>query len=188
MPDLSLPEIHLPDIKLPEGLRDMNRQDIQNAIGDARSKMPKRVDMPDIDLTKVDFPKVDLSNVELPRSITSRLPKQVEQRLPTKRRTNPILPIAALFAIGSMFVAAWWLITSPTAGTRVRQTVERVRYKLTGETTDVVRYDDANDLTSLLPESGRPSVEGETWPETLPDAGSSVNAGNGSTLEHPAPV
>ena len=51
MPDISLPEIHLPDVKLPEGLRDMNRHDIQNAIGDARDsardRMPRRIEMPD---------------------------------------------------------------------------------------------------------------------------------------------
>ena len=54
MPDLSLPEIRLPDIKLPEGLRDMNRHDIQNAIGD---RLPKKIEMPDVDLSKVDLPK-----------------------------------------------------------------------------------------------------------------------------------
>jgi hypothetical protein len=64
MPDLSFPDIHLPDIKLPDGLRDMNRQDIQTAIGD---RMPKRSDMPAIDLSRVDLPKAvedRLSKVE----------------------------------------------------------------------------------------------------------------------------
>jgi hypothetical protein len=180
MPDISLPEIHLPDVKLPEGLRDMNRQDIQNAIGDARSKMPKRIEMPDIDLSKV----------ELPRALEGRLPKSVENRLPIKRRSNPLLPLAALFAVGSMCFAAWWLITSPTAGTRVRETVDRLRYKLTGKETDVVLYDDEGNLTSLLPDPNqtRPSVEGETWPDTFSDLGDSVKAGNGSPAEHPASV
>jgi len=180
MPDISLPEIHLPDVKLPEGLRDMNRQDIQNAIGDARSKMPKRIEMPDIDLSKV----------ELPRALEGRLPKSVEDRLPIKRRSNPLLPFAALFAVGTMCVAAWWLITSPTAGTRVRETVDRLRYKLTGKETDVVLYDDDGNLTSLLPDPNqtRPSVEGETWPDTFSDLGDSVKAGKRSTTEQPTSV
>ena len=180
MPDISLPEIHLPDVKLPEGLRDMNRKDIQDAFGDARSKMPKRIEMPDIDFSKM----------ELPRALEGRLPKAVEDRLPMKRRSNPILPIAAFVAVGSMIAAAWWLITSPTATTRVRQTVDRLRYKLTGHETDVVLYDDDGNLTSLLPDPNqtRPSVEGETWPDTFSDLGDSVKAGNGSTTEHPATV
>ncbi|HEX5824452.1 MAG TPA: hypothetical protein VFY18_08355 [Candidatus Limnocylindrales bacterium] len=179
MPDLSLPEIHLPDVKLPEGLRDMNRHDIQNAIGDARSRM-QRIEMPDIDLSKV----------ELPKALEGRLPKSVEDRLPMKRRSNPLLPLAALVAIGSMIAAAWWLITSPTATTRVRQAVDRLRYKVTGQETDVVLFDDDGNLTSLLPDAdqARPSVEGETWPDTLADLGEPVKAGNGSTTEHAASV
>src|SRR3954466_15613887 len=87
MPDISLPDIHLPDMKLPEGLRDMKRQDIQNAIGD---RWPRKIEMPDVDLSKVDLSKVDLSKVDLSKI---ELPKSVEKRLPGRRRTNPILPI-----------------------------------------------------------------------------------------------
>ena len=107
MPDISMPEVHLPDIKLPEGLRDINRRDIQNAIND---RMPKKIEMPDVDLSKVELPKavedrlkqvekkldsIDLSKVELP--------KAVQDRLPGRRRSNPILPLAAILAVGSAF-------------------------------------------------------------------------------------
>jgi hypothetical protein len=176
MPDISLPEIHLPD-----GLRDLSRQGIQNAIGDVRtSKLPKREDMPGIDLSKV----------QLPTALEGLLPKRIEDRLPMKRRSNPILPLAALFAIGSMVVAAWWLITSPTAGPRVRQTVDRMRDKLTGQDTEVVLYDDAGNLSSLLPDvdHSRPSTESETWPTASQDLSDVLSAGNGSTAEHPATV
>jgi hypothetical protein len=184
MPDISLPEIHLPDVKLPEGLRDMNRHDIQNAIGDARDsardRMPRRIEMPDI----------DLSRVQLPKSLEGRLPKSVEDRLPMKRRSNPFLPVAAFLAVGAMIAAAWWLITSPNASTRVRQTVDRLRYKLTGEDTDVVLYDDDGNLTSLLPDpnQGRASDEAGTWPDTFSDLGDTVKSGNGSKIEHHASV
>jgi len=181
MPDISLPEIHLPDVKLPDGLRDMNRRDIQNALGDMKApQLPKRIEMPDI----------DFSNVELPKALEGRLPKAVEKRLPVKRRSNPILPLAAVFAIGSMFVAAWWLITTPDAGTRVKRTADRLRTRLTGQPTEVVLYDDAGNLTSLLPDQDptRPSTEIETWPDGYTGLNDAVRAGNGSSTGDPAPV
>ena len=189
MPDLSLPEIHLPDIKLPEGLRDMNRHDIQNAISD---RMPKKIQMPDIDLSKVELPKVvedRLSKVE--KAINKMdLPKAVQDRMPGRKRTNPILPIAALVAIASMFAAAWWLITSPTASLKVREIAGRIKTVVTGQETDVARYDNDADLGSLLPgpDETRPSVEAETWPDTFADLQKTVSAGNGSASEHPAGV
>ena len=194
MPDISMPEVHLPDIKLPEGLRDINRRDIQNAIND---RMPKKIEMPDVDLSKVELPKavedrlkqvekkldsIDLSKVELP--------KAVQDRLPGRRRSNPILPLAAILAVGSAFAAAWWLITSPTATTRVRETADRMWRKVTGQETDLVRYDQEEDLGSLLPDPNqtRPSIEAETWPDTFSDLGENVRAGNGSGTEDKATV
>jgi hypothetical protein len=193
MPDISLPEIHLPDVKLPEGLRDMNRQDIQSAIGD---RVPKKIEMPDIDLSKIKMPDIDTSKLDPSKIDLSKidLPKAVESRLP-RRRTNPLLPLAVVAAIGAMFAAAWWLITSPTASFRVRTAVDRARLKLTGQPTDMVRYDEDANLGSLLPDpnQNRPSVEGETWPDTFSDLGDTVATGNGSTkkkssIERPSGV
>jgi hypothetical protein len=160
MPDISLPELHLPDVKLPEGLRDMNRKDIQEAIGD---RVPKKVELPDIDLSKVE------------------LPKAVTDRLPGRKRTNPILPIAAFLAIGSLIAAAWWLITSPTAALRVRETAERIRSKVSGSETAIERYEDDTHLGSLLPDESRtrPSVEAETWPD--PDSYAGVGQASGTS-------
>ena len=184
MPDLSLPEIHLPDIKLPEGLRDMTRHDIQNAISD---RMPKRLEMPDVDLSKVELPKAveaRLSQVEKAISKID-LPKAVENRMPGRKRSNPILPLAAIVAIGSMFAAAWWLITSPSATTKVRETADRIKARVMGQETALERYDDDADLGSLLPDPDqtRPSVESSTWPDTMADLGETVAAGNGSSTE-----
>ncbi len=189
MPDISLPEIHLPDIKLPEGLRDMNRHDIQNAIGD---RLPKKLEMPDVDLSKVELPKaVEARLSQIEKAINKiDLPKAVEDRLPGRKRTNPILPVAAFVAVSSMIAAAWWLITSPDAATKVRETADRIRAKVTGAETGMVRYDDDADLGSLLPDpaQNRPSAEAETWPDTFADLGETVAAGNGSTTERPASV
>ena len=189
MPDLSLPEIRLPDIKLPEGLRDMNRHDIQNAIGD---RMPKKIEMPDVDLSKVELPKaIDDRLSQLEKAINKiDLPKAVEDRIPGRKRSNPILPLAALIAVGSMFAAAWYLITSPTASVKVRETADRIKAKVTGQESALERFDDDKDLGSLLPDPDqtRPSLENETWPDTMSDLGDTVAAGNGSSVEHASGV
>jgi hypothetical protein len=189
MPDLSLPEIHLRDIKLPDGLRDMTRHDIQNAIGD---RLPKRADLPDVDLSKVELPKAveeRLAKVEKALSKMD-LPKAVEKRLPGRKRSNPILPIAAFLAVGSMLAAAWWLITSPDAAHKVHVTADRVKARVSGQETALERYDNDNNLGSLLPnpDQTRPSVENETWPDTFADVGEAVTAGNGSSSEKTADV
>jgi hypothetical protein len=186
MPELSLPEIRLPEIKLPEGLRNMNRQDIQDAIGD---RMPKKIEIPDVDLSRVELPKAVEARLEKVEKAISKLdlPKAVEDRLPRRKRSNPILPLAAILAIGSMFAAAWWLITSPTAVTKVRETADRIRARVSGDETALTRYDNDDDLGSLIPDQAqtRPSVEAETWPDTASDLTASVTAGNGSTDRAP---
>ena len=181
MPDLSLPEIHLPDLKLPEGLRDMNRHDIQSAINE---RMPKKIELPDADLSKVDLPKAVEERLAKLESAIGRLdlPKAVEERMPGRKRSNPILPLAAVLAVGSMFAAAWWLITSPGASLKVRETAERVKARITGQETALERYDDDADLGSLLPgdDRARPTIENETWPQATPETAEAVSAGNGS--------
>jgi hypothetical protein len=142
MPQLTLPEVKLPNVKLPEGLRDMNREDIANAAKDVR--MPK-IEMPDIDLSKIELPKMDLSKVELP--------KQITDRMPNRKRSNPILPIAGLLAVGAMIAAAWYLITSPMTGPKIRSAVHDLKARMNGESSDLVRYDDDHDLGSLLGDS-----------------------------------
>ena len=85
MPEITLPEVKLLEIKWADGLRDMNREDIVNAARDVR--MPKRSDLPDIDLSKID------------------LPKQISDLLPNRKRPNPILPVAGFVAIGAAIAA-----------------------------------------------------------------------------------
>ena len=187
MPDISLPEIHLPDIKLPEGLRDMNRHDIQSAIGD---RMPKRVELPDVDLSKVELPKaIEARLSQIEKAVRNvELPKAIDDRLPGRKRTSPVLPVAAFLAVVSMIAAAWWLLTSPGATARVHQAADRLRARVTGQETAMIPYDDDTDLGSLLPDPDqtRPSVEGDTWPDTFSDLGETVAAGNGATTERPA--
>jgi hypothetical protein len=142
-------EITLPDIKLPDGLRDMTRDDIVQAAHDARvrgSELQKKIEMPDIDLSKVDFSKIDLSKVELP--------KQITDRLPGRRRPNPLLPIAGIMAVGAAIAGVWWLFTSSVTGPRVRSAVNDLKARVTGESNDLVRYDNDDDLGSLIADAG----------------------------------
>jgi hypothetical protein len=148
MPDINLPEVKFPDFKLPDGFRDMSREDIMNAARDVR--MPKRSDLPDIDLSKIDLSKMDLSKVELP--------KQIADRMPNRKRSNPILPIAGFLAVGAAIAAAWWLITSPLTGPRIRTAVSDLKSRVTGEANGLVRYDNDGDLGSLVTDSPEPSM------------------------------
>ena len=134
MPEITLPEVKLPEIKIPDGLREMTRDDIVHAAKDV--KLPKQIKLPDIDLSKVD------------------LPDAIEDRMPGRRRTNPILPLLALTVVGLVVVAAWWLFTSATTGPRVRRAVDDLRTKMQGEPSDLVRYDNESDLGSLLQQQG----------------------------------
>jgi hypothetical protein len=134
MPEITLPEVKLPEFKVPDGLREMTRDDIVNAAKDV--KLPKQIKMPDIDLSKVD------------------LPKEIEERMPGRRRTNPMIPLLALTVVGLAVVAAWWLFTSATTGPRVRRAVDDLRTRMQGEPSDLIRYDNEEDLGSLRGQQG----------------------------------
>jgi hypothetical protein len=183
MPEMKLPEVKLPDIKLPEGFREMSRDDIVQAAKDVRlpkMEMPKRVEMPDIDLTKVDLTKVDLSKLELPKALADRLPR--------RKRTNRILPVAAFLAVGAAIAAAWYLITSPVTGPRIKHAFYDLKSRVTGEPNDVIRYDDEQDLGSLLTNGGdatRSSMTSDPYQSSadVPDMGSGVSVGPGETPE-----
>ncbi|HEX5013238.1 MAG TPA: hypothetical protein VFV72_03690 [Candidatus Limnocylindrales bacterium] len=141
MAEITMPEIKLPDIKLPDGLRDMTKDDLieardefVKAAKDATKdvKMPKRIVIPDIDLSKVE------------------LPDEIADRLPGRSRPNPLIPLLALTVIGLAVVAAWWLITSSMTGPRVRRAMNEARTRMSGEPKDLVRYDNDRDLGSLV--------------------------------------
>jgi hypothetical protein len=179
MPDITLPEVKLPDIKLPDGLRDMNKKDIQSALND---RLPKKVEMPDVDLSKVEIPKaVDdrlkrvekwVDSVDLSKTAPG---KAIDERI-HPRRSNPLLPIAALIAVLSAMAAAVWLITSPTAATRVRETADRTWRKVTGQQTDLMVRDDDGDLASLLDASKESALDESTWPGSTAGAMSDLGS------------
>jgi hypothetical protein len=105
-----------------------------------RIELPKRVEMPDIDLSKFD------------------LPKPIADRLPQRKRSNPILPIAGLVALGAAVAAIWWLFTSAETGPRMRSGLTDLKARLTGQRNDLIRYDDEADLGSLLGDESRAPI------------------------------
>jgi hypothetical protein len=158
MPEITLPELKLPDIKLPDGFREMRRDDIVQAARDVR--------MPKIDLSKIEMPDIDLSDVDLPKSIADRLPR--------RRRTNPLIPFVGLAAIGAAIAGVWWLFTSRVTGPRARHLAYTVKARLTREPNDVIPYDNEANLGSLVTDT------------------SAANGSNGTALfdesQEPAPA
>jgi hypothetical protein len=172
MREITMPEVKLPDIKLPDGLREMSRDDIVHAAQNLR--------IPNVDLpSRLELPDIDLSKVELPRRLTDRLPG--------RRRANPMLPIAGIVALGAAIAGVWWLFTSSLTGPRLRSAVKDLRQRVTGERSGLVRYDNEQDLESLLADggNGHSSMGSEPWPtSTVPaDAGNGVPVGPGNLPE-----
>ncbi|MFL5768837.1 MAG: hypothetical protein ACJ765_02025 [Chloroflexota bacterium] len=138
MPEITLPEVKLPDIKLPDNLRDMNKDDFVHAVRE--TKLPKKVKLPDIDLTKV----------EVPDAMLDRMPDSIADRMPGRRRTNPLIAFLAMTVVGLALAGIWWLVASPSTGPRVRRAVDDLKTRMNGERSDLIRYDDETDLGSLV--------------------------------------
>jgi hypothetical protein len=184
MPEINMPEVKLPDVKLPDGLRNMTKDDIVEAARDVR--LPKDMKLP----RKIEMPDIDLSGIQLPDAIADRLPG--------RRRTNPLIPLLALTIVGLVVVAAWWLFTSATTGPRVRRAVDDLRSRMNGESNDMIRYDDETNLGSLLdqdrlsstdlPYASEPFGTNQVGEMGYDDAGVAVGPGATSDEEAKAPL
>ena len=181
MADITMPEVKLPDIKLPDGLRDMTKDDLIQArdefvkvAKDAAKdvKMPKRISIPDVDLSKVE------------------LPDQIADRLPGRSRPNPFIPLLALTVVGLVVVAAWWLITSSLTGPRVRRAIDDARNRMSGESKDLVRYDNDRDLGSLVHQDNGFDTGTDSYmaPSPFTDDGVAVGPGTMADEEVRAPL
>lgn len=100
------------------------------------------VRLPKVDLSQIDLPKVDLSHLELPKVELPDidLPREIEDRLPGRRRTNPV-PFAL---VGLAIVAAGvWLVAWSPLAPRIRAAVSDARVRLgMDEPTDRPAADD----------------------------------------------
>lgn len=112
MPEIKFPEVRFPEIKLPEGLRDMNREDIQKAVSDA---------MPDVKLPKRSDIQKDIQRSQ------KDLQKSLEKALPSRSGLSPV-PFAVLAMLGGLIVG-WILATSPLTAPKINAAMGAARQK-----------------------------------------------------------
>ena len=161
MPDISLPEVHLPDFKLPEGLRDVNREDIQKAMPDVRlPKMPRRSDI----------------SKELAKA-TKELEKagrDLEKNLPRRPGPSP-LPFVILGLLGGL-VVGWLLASSPTTAPRISGLVDEVKSRINRWRTAAM--DDGLDAETAAFRDPVP-MQSDTYAGAMSEAQTGVGVGPG---------
>jgi hypothetical protein len=133
------------------------------------------VRLPKVDLSQIELPKVDLSQVELPKIDLGHfdLPREIEDRLPGRRRTNP-LPFV-MIGLGIIAFGAWLVAWSPIAP-RLRAAVSDVRARIgidgasTGSrSADEVERLDEYDADPLMFGEPEPVVAQDSGPAFEPD-------------------
>jgi hypothetical protein len=114
MPDITLPEVRLPSIRLPEGLRDMNKEDIQKA-------------MSDVQLPKIDLPKRSEVAKELAKASKGleKAGKDIDKMIPRRAAPSP-LPFVIFGMLAGLFVG-WFLASSSVTGPKIGALAEDVR-------------------------------------------------------------
>ena len=114
MPDITLPEVRLPSIRLPEGLRDMNKEDIQKAVSD-------------VQLPKIDLPKRSDVAKELAKASKGleKAGKDIDKMIPRRAAPSP-LPFVIFGMLAGLFVG-WFLASSSVTGPKIGALAEDVR-------------------------------------------------------------
>jgi hypothetical protein len=164
MPDISLPEVHLPDFRLPEGLRDMNREDIQKA-------------MPDVRLPKIDLPKRSDISKEL-----AKAGRDIDKALPRRPAPSP-LPFVFFGMIAGLFIG-WFLASSTVTGPRIGGVVDEVRGRVAkwraGDADDEDAYDSQ---PAAYPDALRSSAGSEAMSGGMADRETRVGVGPGTEVD-----
>lgn len=135
MPQLTRPEVHLPELHLPE----MSRDDIARVIGDVRRDVdfsrldPRRIDLPEVDLTKVrddlakvEMPKIDLSEIDVPRFVADATKAA---GIATGLRRPSRLPIV-IGVLVTLTIVGIALATSPMFRPRLEAIARKARERL----------------------------------------------------------
>lgn len=146
MPDISFPEVHLPDFKLPEGLRDMNREDIQKAMSDVR-------------LPKIDLPRRSDISKELAKEL-AKAGRDIDKALPRRAAPSP-LPFVFFGMLAGLFIG-WFLASSTVTGPRIGGAVDEVRGRVAKWRENTANGDDDYD--------SQPAA----YPDALRDSGGSA--------------
>ncbi|TMC63931.1 MAG: hypothetical protein E6J17_04295 [Chloroflexi bacterium] len=164
MPDISLPEVHLPDFKLPEGLRDMNREDIQKA-------------MPDVRLPKIDLPKRSEISKEL-----AKASREVDKALPRRSAPSP-LPFVFFGMLAGLFIG-WFLASSTVTGPRIGGAVDEVRGRVAKwRASDAGEEDDYDSQPAAFPDALRSPVGAEPYASNMNERETGVGVGPGTLPE-----
>jgi hypothetical protein len=166
MPDISLPEVHLPDFKLPEGLRDMNREDIQKA-------------MPDVRLPKIDLKRSDISKMSKELAKAGR---EVDKALPRRPAPSP-LPFVLFGMLAGLFIG-WFLASSTVTGPRIGGAVDEVRGRVAKwRANDSLDDDDYDSQPAAFPDALRAPVGSEPYATNMNERETGVGVGPGTLPE-----
>ena len=146
MPDISLPEVRFPKIELPEGLRDMTREDIQNALPDFKlpdfgkqaNKMADQAGKYADQAGKQAGKYADQAGKQAEKfadkagkevgKFADDVASNIEQALPRRSGPSPV-PFAALAMAGGL-VVGWILATSPTTAPKINSFMDWVRARI----------------------------------------------------------
>jgi hypothetical protein len=164
MPDISLPEVHLPDFRLPEGLRDMNREDIQRA-------------MPDVRLPRLELPKRPSLSKEL-----AKAGKEIDRALPRGATPSP-LPFVFFGILAGVFIG-WFLASSTVTGPRIGGLVDEIRGRVTRWRSSEPADDDAYDSQpAAFPDALRAPVANDPYASNMNERETGIGVGPGSLPE-----
>jgi hypothetical protein len=117
MPDLRIKDIHLPELHLPE----MSRDDIVQAVGDARR---------DFDLSRFDPRRIDLSEVEAPKvDVPKAIADAAQAAGLVRSKSRPRLPfiVGGLITVGLVGLA---VMNSPMIRTRLSEFAQRAKQRI----------------------------------------------------------
>ncbi len=167
MPDISFPEVKLPDIKLPEGLRDMNREDIQNAV-------------PGIRFPRFSLPKRSDVSKELARAgkEIEKAGRELDKALPRRSAASPVPMI--LLGIVAGLVAGVFLATSSTTGPKIGGIVDELRGRIDRWRSGMNGKDDEFDAeVGAYPDALRAPIEADAFAATMSEAETGLPVGPG---------
>jgi hypothetical protein len=166
MPEISFPDVRLPDIKLPEGLRDMNRDDIQKAVPEVRFprfSMPRRSDV---------SKQLAKAGKEIEKA-----GKGLDDALPKRSAPSPV-PFV-LFGIVAGLVVGVLLATSSATGPRIGGLIDELRGRIDRWRTGMGGSDDFESEAGTYPDALRSPIQTEPYSATMTETPSSLAVGPG---------
>lgn len=180
MPTIRLDDVRLPELHLPE----MSRDDITRAIGDAR----RDVDLSRFDPRKVELPDIDLSRVDVPRAIVGAA--EAAGLVRPRRASRRPLMIGAVVVAG---LAGFALLTSTAIRARLAALAAQVRDRVAAwrgsmdalDADDEVVAFDAAETAGVATSAFADGVAGDTTPFDGPSSLPDGLGSNGTATEPP---